>query len=101
MCTQCECTVSTLSPLHWFQFADVAAVVTGHEQENQTLLNHCIRWHTCENMVIRVDKCFSFGIKKSSISSTQLLPKLIISRKLVPVVNIDELFKYLGRYFNF
>ena len=30
-----------------------------------------------------------------------LSPKLIISRKLVPVVNIGESFKYLGCYFNF
>ena len=94
-------TTSTLSPLHWFQFADDAAVVTGHEQVNQTLLNHFRRWCTWANMVIRVDKCVSFGIKKSSTSSTQFLPKLIINRQLVPVVNIGESFKYLGRYFNF
>ena len=43
----------------------------------------------------------SFGIKTSSTSSTQFLPKLIINRKLVPVVNLGESFKYLGRYFHF
>ena len=101
MFTQFGFTTSTLSPLHWFQFADDAAVVTGHEQENQTLLNHFTRWCHWSNMVIRVDKCVSFGIKKSSTSSNQFLPKLIINRKLVPVVNIGESFKYLGRYFNF
>ena len=72
-----------------------------HEQENQTLLNHFTRWCTWSNMVIRVDKCVSFGIKKSSTSSIQFLPKLIINRKLVPAVNIGESFKFLGRYFNF
>ena len=52
-------------------------------------------------MEIRVYKCVSFGIRKSSTSSSQFLPKLIINRKLIPVVNISESFKYLGRYFNF
>ena len=101
MFSQFGFTTSTLSPLHWFQFANDAAVVTGHQQENQTLLNLFTRWCTWENMVIRVDKCVSFGIKKSSASSTQFLPKLIINRKLVPVFSIGESFKYLGRYFNF
>ena len=26
-------------PLHWFQYADDAAVISGQEQENQILLN--------------------------------------------------------------
>jgi len=38
MFTQFGITTSTLSPLHLFQFADDAAVVTEHEQENHTLL---------------------------------------------------------------
>ena len=101
MFTQFGFTTSTLSPLHWFQFADDAAVVTGHEQENQTLLNHFMRWCTWSNMEIRVDKCVSFGIRKSFTSSTQFLPKLIINRKLVPVVKISESFTYQGRYFTF
>ena len=101
MFTQYGFTTSTLSPLHWFQFADDAAVVTGHEQENQTLLNHLTRWCTWAIMVIRVDKCVSFGIKKSSTSSTQFLPKLIINRKLVPVINLGESFKNLGCYLHF
>ena len=101
MFTQFGFTTSTLPPLHSFQFADDAAVVTGHEQENQTLLNHFTRWCTWSNMEIRVDKCVSFGIRKSSTSSIQFLPKLIINRKLVPVVNIGVSFKYQGCYFNF
>ena len=60
-----------------------------------------MRWCTCTNMAIRVDKCVSFGIKNSSTSSTQFLPKLIINRKLVPIVNLGESFKYLGHDFNF
>ena len=36
-------TINSLYPLHWFQFADDAAVITGLENENQTLLNHFTR----------------------------------------------------------
>jgi len=55
--TQCGFTTSTLFPIHWFQFAGDAVVVTGHEQDNQTLLNHFTRWCTLANMVFRIDKC--------------------------------------------
>ena len=52
-------------------------------------------------MVIRVDKCPTFGIKKASTSSKQFLPKLIINNVLVPSVDNGKSFRYLGRYFNF
>ena len=49
---------------HWYQFADDEAVVTGLEHENQVLLNAFNSWCTWADMVIRVDKCHSFGMKK-------------------------------------
>ena len=52
-------------------------------------------------MIIRVDKCVTFGIKKFSSRSLQFQPKLFINTNLLPVVKNDESFKYLGRYFNF
>ena len=52
-------------------------------------------------MKIRVDKCITFGIKKSTTSSVQFLPKLIINNSLVPTVERNNSFKYLGRFFNF
>ena len=42
-------------------------------------------------MIIRVDRCHSFGIKKSGTSSKQFQPTL--SR--------DEYFTYLGRHFDY
>ena len=53
-------------------------------------------WCTWAGMIIRVDKCSSFGIRKSATSSVQFLPKLIINKDLVPTVKIGESFKYLG-----
>ena len=52
-------------------------------------------------MIIRVDKCSTFGIKKASTSSVQYLPKLILNIDLIPTVEIGKSFNYLGRYFNF
>ena len=52
--------------VHWFQFADDAAVVTTNERENQLLLNCFTKWCKWSDMVIRVDKCATFGIKKFS-----------------------------------
>ena len=52
-------------------------------------------------MIIRVDKCSTFGIKKQLTKSTQYLPKLFVNNCLVPRVEIGESFRYLGRYFNF
>ena len=54
-------------------------------------------------MIIRVDKCSTFGIKKSSTSSTQYPPppKLVVNQQLVPPIETGKSFKYLGRYFNY
>lgn len=89
-----------LNPLHWFQFADDAAVITGQESENQHLNRFAI-WCKWADMIIRVDKCSTFGIKKSITKSIQYLPKLLINNQLIPKINIGESFQYLGRHFDF
>ena len=90
-----------LNPIHWFQFADDAAVITGQESENQHLLNRFSIWCQWSNMIIRVDKCSTFGIKKAITKSVQYLPKLLINNNLIPKIKIGEAFQYLGRYFDF
>ena len=56
---------SSFVPIHWFQFADDAAVISGHEQDNQILLNRFYIWCKWAGMHIRVDKCATFGIKNN------------------------------------
>ena len=90
-----------LNPVHWFQFADDAAVITSQESENQHLLNRFTVWCQWSDMIIRVDKCSTFGIKKAISKSVQYLPKLLINNRLIPTVKIGESFEYLGRYFDF
>ena len=46
-----------MSPVHWFQFANDAAVITTQESENQHLLNRFSVWCQWSNMFIRVEKC--------------------------------------------
>ena len=93
--------ISSLNPVHWFQFADDAAVITGQESENQILLNRFSIWCNWADMIIRVDKCITFGIKKSSTKSVQFQPSLLINSNLVPQVKVGDSFRYLGRYFDF
>ena len=52
-------------------------------------------------MIIRVDKCKSFGIRKASACSTQLQPKLFVNGERVKPVEPGGTFKYLGRYFDY
>ena len=52
-------------------------------------------------MIIRVDKCKTFGIKKVITKSAQYQPKLFINNSIIPTVEIGESFKYLGRFFDF
>ena len=89
------------NPIHWFQFADDAAVITSQDKQNQLLLNRFSFWCQWANMKIPVDKCSTFGIQKHSTKSIQYKPKLLINNKLVPRIEIGESFRYLGRYFDF
>ena len=52
-------------------------------------------------MIIRVDKCSTFGIRKESTKSVQYLPKLFLNNSLVPRIEIGKSFSYLSRYFDF
>ena len=90
-----------LNPVHWFQFADDAAVITGQESENQHLLNRFAIWCQWSDMIIRVDKCSTFGIKKALTKSVQYLRKLIITKSIIPAIESGKSFCYLGRYFNY
>ena len=46
-------------------------------------------------MIIRVDKCSTFSIKKALTKSIQYLPKLIINNNLLPAIERGKSFCYL------
>ena len=52
-------------------------------------------------MIIRVDKCKTFGMAKIGSQCKQYLPKLFLNNELVPQVKLEESFTYLGRHFNY
>ena len=52
-------------------------------------------------MTIHIDKCKTFGIKKTVTRSVQFKPKLFLVREQVPTVDMDKSFKYLSHWYNF
>ena len=91
----------TLSPRHWFQFADDTAIVTALEEDNQRLLNLFTKWSSWADLEIRVDKCHSFGVRKYMSSAIQCQPNLIINGEKIPPIENGESFEYLGNQFSF
>ncbi|CAB3977163.1 Hypothetical predicted protein [Paramuricea clavata] len=88
------------NPIHWFQFADDAAVISSQENENQILLIRFTVWCQWANMIC-VDKHSSFGIKKHLSKSIQYQPKLFVNNQLIPCIELGESFRYLGCCFDF
>ena len=88
-----------MSPVHWFQFADDAAVITAQESENHNLLCSFSIWCQWSNMFIRVEKCSTFGIKIPH-KVCPVPSKLLINSALIPTLKIDDSLKYLGFRFN-
>ena len=87
---------ANFEPRHWFQFADDASVISGAEHENQILLNAFTRWCQWSMMIIRVDKCKTFGMAKIGSQYKQYLPKFFLNNESVPQVKLEESFAYLG-----
>ena len=52
-------------------------------------------------MIVRVDKCHAFGLRKFGTSCQQVKPNLFINNEKVGAVEIGAAFVYLGRSFNF
>ena len=86
---------------HWLQFADDIIVLTTLPQDNRLLLNLFTKWTHWADLVIRVDKCSTFGIKKTSTMSVQYQPYLLVDNEVIPPVKTGESFMYLGKQFNY
>ena len=88
-------------PKHWFQFADETAIVSALEKHNQLLCNVFSKWTTWADLIIRIDKCHTFGIKKISSKSVQYKPMITVNRERIPPLKDEESLIYLGKQFNF
>ena len=52
-------------------------------------------------MILRVNTCHSFGIKKSGTSWKQFQPKVFVNDELIPPFKQDGYIAYLGRHFDY
>ena len=94
---------NSLARRNWFQLADDSALVTSTEQDSQLLLNLFTKWCKWANLLVRVDKCKTFGIKNtiSSTLSTQFKPCLRVNNELIPPIKMGDNFIYLGKNLSF
>lgn len=86
---------------NWLQYADDAALISRDQQSAQGLTKLFEAWCVWAQMVIRTDKCSSFGMLKKEGNYIQILPKLSIISGDIPPTPIGGDFKYLGRIFSF
>ena len=89
-----------IPPKHWLQFADNTAIVTGLESDNQHFVNTFTKWSSWAALIIRVDKCSTFGIKKVRTDSAQYEPYLKIANERIPSIDMNKSFTYLAKDFN-
>ena len=86
---------------HWSQFAGDTVIITSLESENQYLSDLFTKWCSWLDLIVKISKCMTFGIEKSSTAAVQFEPHLMISGQKTPTVKKGESFKYLGKGFNF
>ena len=75
-------------------------MVTRLENKNSLLFNHFAPRYAEGIMIMRVDKCSTFGIKKASTFSMQYPPKILIDKNFVPAVKNGKYLRYVGLFFN-
>ena len=82
---------------HWFQFADDTDITTALEGDKQLLSNVFTKWTSWADLVIRIDKCHNFGMKKSATGSIQYLQYVIVQRERIPPTEVNESFFYFKK----
>ena len=85
----------------WMQFADDALVIASKDKNAQILRNVFDAWCRWARMLIRIDKCTSFGMRKRNSQFSQYLPLVSVDGRVIPQVAPNHDFTYLGKYFNF
>lgn len=85
----------------WLQFADDAVIIASNVKNTQQLLNIFVAWCNWADMLIRLDKCSSFGMMKRNNSFDQIEPGVYVGGSRIPPVPIGGSFTYLGKLFEF
>ena len=85
----------------WSQFADDAAIISETSHEAQTLIHLFQRWTNWADLIIRPDKCYTYGASKINGRYQQILPRLYVNNTAIPPVAIGDSMVYLGHKFTF
>ena len=70
-------------PIHQLKFAEDADIATGQEYKTQVLRKTFTTWCTQSSMIIRVDKCHTFGMAKKETLSVQTHPELFVNNEQI------------------
>ena len=95
-CNYCD----SLTPRHWFQFADDSVLVTSTEEDSQALLDVFTKWDKWAGLKICPRKCKIFAMRKCGTRSVQFNPYLRVNNEQIPTVKQGEEFIYLGKTFS-
>ena len=85
----------------WLQFADDAALIAHDCKSAQALVDIALAWCNWANMLIRIDKCVTFGMAKIKGVHKQIDPKIYINSSAIPSITTGNSFKYLGKIFTY
>ena len=83
------------------QFFDDCAVISDNADEVQLLLNLFQRWTSWADLIIRPDKCHSYGASKRNGLYQQIEPSFSIGGKTIQPVELGGSTTYLGHKFSF
>ena len=66
-----------------------------------TPVNLFAKWCKWTNIIVWLDKCKTFRIKKNGVLSTQFKSYLTVNNELIPPLKMRNDFIYLGNSFSF
>lgn len=85
----------------WAQFADDAAVISESKKETQHLIYLFQRWTSWADLLIRPDKCISYGASKVNGVYGQTQPTFHVNGVPIAPVPMGGALIYLGHRFTF
>ena len=92
---------SSMFEQSWLQYADDAVIISNNVQDTKLLLQIFNSWCHWSRMIIRLDKCCTFGMRKFDGLYQQFEPAIYLDNHIIPQIAIGESFVYLGKLFNF
>ena len=92
---------SSMFEQSWLQYADDAVIISNNVHDTKLLLQIFNSWCHWSRMIIRLDKCCTFGMRKFDGLYQQFEPAIYLDNHIIPQIAIDESFVYLGKLFNF